>query len=498
MSESRSLPSGATWLSGLMQKLGYSTQGICSGVSRLAVHAHLVNQIGEFDERLYRIYDRSQMKHPVIDLNMYAFFDGVVIFSEPNYFMQIQGARRQYAQQEGSVFYTPLMQCSALDKEAENPMDCIQNPLQFCGGYSDQDLQTYFKTLLHAIQSTGAKPTHPVILELASNSHSITVAYDVESENWMLTDSRHLPTQYFKTTEEIATAVNYALDSNLNTLFSTSCFATNTQSSEIGKILKAWVNHPDYQAIHSIAKQPEKAVWKDVHHASLLAVAARIGDVSVARELIAQYAKDPIAQQAYLNLAERKSGATPLIWAVGSGKAEMVRMLLENGAQVDKPNPKGLTPLFLASMDGNTEVVQALLEAGANPNVCCNKNAEPPLYIAVLNGYPEIVALLLKHGANPDIAETEKGHTPIHLAVMKGDEKSFSHLLRSNADPSHVAKDGTTALHASAQYRRYRMLSTLTDRETESVSTSELGLFAQTQPARPASRSNNSRKCALM
>ena len=51
------------------------------------------------------------------------------------------------------------------------------------------------------------------------------------------------------------------------------------------------------------------------------------------------------------------------------GNAKEVRKLLETGqASVEERHPLGWTPLMLAAVSGKAEIVSLLLEAGADPN----------------------------------------------------------------------------------------------------------------------------------
>ena len=67
---------------------------------------------------------------------------------------------------------------------------------------------------------------------------------------------------------------------------------------------------------------------------------------------------------------------TPLMLAAIEGDLEMIRMMIDAGANVNakysggKYNPaaKGLTPLAFAVGTGKVKCVKALIEAGANPN----------------------------------------------------------------------------------------------------------------------------------
>ncbi|KAF5829326.1 ankyrin repeat-containing domain protein, partial [Dunaliella salina] len=58
-------------------------------------------------------------------------------------------------------------------------------------------------------------------------------------------------------------------------------------------------------------------------------------------------------------------GRTPLWTASFNGHREVVHLLLNKGAVVDKANNAGATPLFVASQQGHMDVSRLLLERGA-------------------------------------------------------------------------------------------------------------------------------------
>lgn len=103
--------------------------------------------------------------------------------------------------------------------------------------------------------------------------------------------------------------------------------------------------------------------------------------------------------------------ARTLVEAVQQGKIEQARSLIAAGADPNAPDSKfGVTPLSWAAMRGEIEMVRLLLEKGANVR---QKNADDstPLNCAAFVGQDAIVALLIKSGADVH-ARTERGDNP--------------------------------------------------------------------------------------
>uniref|UniRef100_A0A182SZ53 ANK_REP_REGION domain-containing protein n=1 Tax=Anopheles maculatus TaxID=74869 RepID=A0A182SZ53_9DIPT len=105
----------------------------------------------------------------------------------------------------------------------------------------------------------------------------------------------------------------------------------------------------------------------------------------------------------------RNDYRTVLHYAVLSGNASLVTMLLKQGARVDipapLPEPDRPSPLDLAVLRGDPVLVRILLEHGANVN-----RSSPvigsPLHVACADNIPnrvEIMKMLLFYGADPNI-----------------------------------------------------------------------------------------------
>ncbi|XP_029889980.1 DNA-binding protein RFXANK isoform X2 [Aquila chrysaetos chrysaetos] len=114
-------------------------------------------------------------------------------------------------------------------------------------------------------------------------------------------------------------------------------------------------------------------------------------------------------------------GFTPLIWAAAFGEIEMVRHLLEWGADPHALAKERESALSLASMGGYTDIVIMLLERNVDINIY-DWNGGTPLLYAVRGNHVKCVEALLARGADLTM-EADSGYTPMDLAVALGHKK---------------------------------------------------------------------------
>ena len=151
--------------------------------------------------------------------------------------------------------------------------------------------------------------------------------------------------------------------------------------------------------------------------------ASALGDLESVRKLIG-------ADRGLVN-SFAPDGFYPLGLAAYFGHRAIVEFLLKNGADVSLAarNAQRVTALHAGASRGGPEIVKILLEAGADPSAK-QERGFVPLHSAAANGNVAVVELLLKHGAAAD-AKADDGKTPADLAAEAGHKEVAERLRKA-------------------------------------------------------------------
>jgi ankyrin repeat protein/L-ascorbate metabolism protein UlaG (beta-lactamase superfamily) len=187
-----------------------------------------------------------------------------------------------------------------------------------------------------------------------------------------------------------------------------------------------------------VAKDPALAKAKNQDGETPLHFAAGARRPDIVDLLLAQGA-DP--------LAKNNDGQTPLLYAAYGGSREIVAAFIALGADFKYQDVRGMTPLHFAAREGRTEVVSLLLEKGA-PTDPKNQSGQTPLDLAVLRGHGSVILAFFKAGALD--AKSETGSKALLAIAAAGLEEVANALLEKGADLGVIAEDGKTILHSAA------------------------------------------------
>jgi len=157
------------------------------------------------------------------------------------------------------------------------------------------------------------------------------------------------------------------------------------------------------------------------------------------RELLAAAARnDYAAAEGFIRgganvNARDEGGMRPLIFALDNGSIEMVRLLLESGADPDV-KIHGSTVLATAALNGYTRIAELLLQAGARVDDRNDNDYTPLMKAAYMNQLGAIKVLLRYH---PDLSlQDETGMTALSIAQAKGHADIVDLLLKQGAKPA--------------------------------------------------------------
>ncbi|KAJ3546964.1 hypothetical protein NM208_g1736 [Fusarium decemcellulare] len=152
-----------------------------------------------------------------------------------------------------------------------------------------------------------------------------------------------------------------------------------------------------------------------------------------------------------------------LRWAANKSLVQLVRQLLDQGADVDQTDEADWTSLHLAAYYSTSwEVFDMLLKAGANVAARSNRGWTA-LHFAAIAPNPEAVRFLVSRGFSTE-ARTHQGRFALHYAAQEGCGESIRILLDANADMECEDEDGWTPLHFACDKGHLEAVRLLIDR----------------------------------
>uniref|UniRef100_A0A158PNG3 ANK_REP_REGION domain-containing protein n=1 Tax=Anisakis simplex TaxID=6269 RepID=A0A158PNG3_ANISI len=204
----------------------------------------------------------------------------------------------------------------------------------------------------------------------------------------------------------------------------------------------------------------EKSLWKRCSRKTglnALHIAAYYGNTEFVLEMLKHIpansrSEPPIYNHHVMKEFATEYGLTPLHLAAQSGHDSLVRMLLNQGVQVDATSTTmSIIPLHLAAQQGHIAVVGILLSRSTQQQHAKDWRGRTPLHLAAMNGHYEMVSLLIAQGSNINVMD-QNGWTGMHYATRAGHINVVKLFVESSADAQAETKEGKIPLCFAAAH----------------------------------------------
>ena len=180
---------------------------------------------------------------------------------------------------------------------------------------------------------------------------------------------------------------------------------------------------------------------------------------------------------------------TPLMIAVKYGGKELVKLLLESGANINAKSffsgvyIEGFTSLMEAAKHNDKEIAELLIKYGADVNAKCSGHHayQNVLMIAAEHNSKEVAELLIHHGADVNEKTTWCSYsdcTALMFAAWYRATETAELLIKYGADINAARNDGRTALMFAAWQNKVEIVKQLLEHGADITMTDKDGRTA--------------------
>jgi len=144
-----------------------------------------------------------------------------------------------------------------------------------------------------------------------------------------------------------------------------------------------------------------------------------------------------------------KKKETPLHMAVRNNRADVVKFLVEKGADIEARDVLGATPLFASLEVDNLDLAKYLVEKGADINVEAF-NGKRLVHLAGSSKTVDTIKWLVSLGLDINVRDKEE-NLPIHYTCMSGELNTLVFLIQKGQPINECNKRGYTPLHIACE-----------------------------------------------
>jgi len=179
------------------------------------------------------------------------------------------------------------------------------------------------------------------------------------------------------------------------------------------------------------------------------------GNEENVKKVMSRFSKPSLTQK-------DEDGNTVLHWTVVGDNANLLKHMIQRGANPTTPNIWGDAPIHWAAQLGRSRLLRQLVSHPIDPNVK-GFRGDSPMHRAARFGHVECVESLKADGAAVD-APNDLGFLPIHEAVLAGHTNVVKALIKAGAKVNvPLQRTGDTPLHMAARLGWADIMSLLQD-----------------------------------
>ena len=193
-----------------------------------------------------------------------------------------------------------------------------------------------------------------------------------------------------------------------------------------------------------LQSDPDLLNSRDQQNKTALHFACQNGHIEVVKLLVEKGANVNITDYDF---------KSPLLWAASEGYREILDILLKNNADKYATDIDGKCAVHLAVEAGNLSLVEWMLSNGYELN-CKAFNDNSLLHSAAMSGKNEMVRKLIGKGLYVNIRNLF-GKTPLHYAASYGKMETVEVLLKNGAKIDFKAINGKTPYHLAVEAKQY-------------------------------------------
>lgn len=147
-----------------------------------------------------------------------------------------------------------------------------------------------------------------------------------------------------------------------------------------------------------------------------------------------------------------------IVRAVKKNNINQVKELIQSGYDINKPDIHGDTALILAAYEGKNEILKLLLEAGADVSVLDPGMKATALHAAAYAGRTEAAKLLIEYNIDINKQGPYNGYTALHDAIWQNNIETAKVIIQAGADLNIKSNNGQTPLEMAKNLKRHEIV----------------------------------------